>query len=188
MTTATKTARLRRGDEDWADYIEYVTDLYTVEEVKREDYDNFNGYYSALMAQKADVGVKGAVNILRALVASLRVTDCPELHELRIQYYGSGDSGEIVEIETNREQQGPRPGLADVILHEFDSDLRTALDDAGWSLAYNLNPGFEISDGVYDGGDGSICVTYDKLTNEWSVTVDHNQRIMENNSSSYSFA
>ena len=119
-----ETARLRRPNEDWADYIEYVTDLYAVEDVKREDYEDFTGYYSALMAHKADVGVKGAVNILKALVASLRITDCPELHELTIEYYGSGDSGEIVEIQTDREQTGPRYSPDQCILHEFDSDLK----------------------------------------------------------------
>merc|ERR1712087_437149 len=123
MTTATPTARLRNATEEWSDYIDYLNDAIAFEDVRREDYENFNAYYSALMKVKQSEGVKSDVNKIRCLVASLRITDMPEVHELSIEYYGGGDSGEIVEIICNKEQVGPRYTPDQCIMDELDSAL-----------------------------------------------------------------
>lgn len=190
MTKTIESVRLRRTDEDWQDYVDYLSGFFKEPQVNQGDYENFHTYYAALKAINSSVGAANDVNILRALVASLRATDCPELHELTIEYYGSGDSGEIVEIVPNRARQDNdycRPSSDEVIQHELDRDLNEALDEYGWSLAYNLNPGFEISDGVADGGHGIVRITYNKATENWDVDVEHTQRIIESNEYSYSF-
>lgn len=183
MTTTVSTPRLRSSDENWGDYIEYLDEALFVPAPDRKDYDAFGPYYTALNEHRKKNEVKSCVSILRALMASLRATDMPEVALLTIRYWGSGDSGEIEEIEYFSSIAGD---VEHVIDDELDKDLEEAFDNLGWRLAYNLNPGFEISDGQVDGGGGTI--TLKRHGDEWTVEVDHSQRYYQEEESTYTFS
>ena len=172
MTSVAQTfADLRKPDQDWQDYVEYLNDTFKTPNPDRKDYEDFQEYYTALMTHNRETGVKSQVNILLALAESLRATDMPTVELLTIEYYGGGDSGEIQDVSCYNSVEET---MVNVITDELDRDLREGLDDAGWALAYNLHPGFEISDGQADGGQGVIRIQ--RENNTWSVSVDHQDR------------
>jgi hypothetical protein len=107
---------------------------------------------------------------LRKICAYLFAT-YPALQEIELGYYGAGDSGDIGNIEfkfKNLDQETinklkteifnsvpqhpytPSPG------HE-QWTVEKLLDDLGWDIAYEANPGFEIN----DGGAGTITIVVD---------------------------
>ena len=184
MTMTKPQVRLRNADEEWGTYIEILSDELFVPAPKKDDYENFASYWTALDKHRKENDSKSCVNTLRALAASLQATDVPNFNYLEIRYYGGGDSGEIEEINLYAKQEDIRTG--DYIPVELDDDLREALDETGWRLAYSLNPGFEISDGHVDGASGGITIY--KKGDEWAVTVEHSQRYTEEHASTYEFS
>ena len=182
MTTTTSTIRLRNEGESWGEYIEYLDEALFTPAPDRKDYEDFNSYFTALNEHRAISEKNSCIVTLRHLVRSLAATDLPELQLITISYYGGGDSGEIEAIDCYTSTEAT---IDSAITDDLDKDLSDAFDNFGWRLAYAITPGFEISDGVVDGGTGTISLLLNE--GQWQITVDHETRYYQTDSSSYLF-
>lgn len=151
-----------------------------------------------------------AAGFLRTLFFYLR-SQHPELARIEVTYEGSGDSGQIEDVNYF---QSP----TDCVLIEIDDmaplpdevaqgktfqagqwepergfvkngnpvniSARQLIDEFAWDLAYSQNPGFEINEGGY----GTISITSDEDDRSTvHIRLSHSERIIETNDYEYDF-
>lgn len=107
-----------------------------------------------------------------------------------ISYNGYGDSGQIDEIKVYGAERTTAPDgpydsehaidMPDVVVtlpEHTGQKLETLLDEYGWRLAYDTNPGFENN----DGGQGTILFDVD----ENKITIEHGTNFTETHYSTH---
>lgn len=129
-----------------------------------------------------------AAATLKAIYLWLREHDT-SLEEIQIEYEGSGDSGQIEDIDGVHDDYMtlelpvslytlPARLSWDPETKSFQSEdprpatVEQALDYLGWDLAYGTHPGFEIN----DGGRGTVTITHSPEDPSLiKVTLDHKE-------------
>lgn len=101
------------------------------------------------------------------LTAALTRLQLDGIHQVRLHYDGSGDSGAIDQVEwlTEDEQPIPYPQPADVY-----SSIKEALEEKAYSILESLSDWYNN-----DGGYGTMIIH----VSTGQYEVDHNIRIME---------
>ena len=176
-TTKLVQPRLINDNETWEDYLEYLQDNFSVKGPVSTDFPDFTSYFQEAIRVETQEQAPARATQLKALASSLRKTE-PDVVTINVSYYGGGDNGEIENVEyLNSTGQ-------EVVL-DLPRGFTDAIDELAWGLAYNTNPGFEISDGVNDGAYGTIEISLDET--EWSITINHEANVVTTRESTHCY-
>jgi hypothetical protein len=122
---------------------------------------------------------------LRKICAYLFAT-YPALQEIELGYRGAGDSGELGEIKFKFKNLDELTAnkldieiLKSIPQHPYTPSpgqeqltVEILLDQLGWDIAYEANPGFEIN----DGGAGTITITVNpRKPSLIGITLEHEE-------------
>ena len=93
----------------------------------------------------------------------------PELDSIKIEYSGSGDDGDVEDIEFY-----DRKGK--IINISSDDFIYKHIEHVGWWITQDVSPGFHNN----EGGQGKIDIKkdHDKL-GEWKCTCDHENNVIQ---------
>jgi hypothetical protein len=107
----------------------------------------------------------------------------PDIHYVEISYAGGGDSGSVEMINAFSLEDEIIELPINQAMEVFDGlDLMNEFDDAGWDLAYDTHPGFEIN----EGGQGTVTVRLD-LQGRIAVSVHHEENIISTSNTVHVF-
>jgi len=110
------------------------------------------------------------------------------IHRVTVEYDGSGDSGQIENVEAwdAGNQNIPLPSAIKVQLASGNPDhpadpinLEAAVEEIAWSYLYDQHYGWENNDGAY----GTFVFDVPART----ITLEHNERYTEVNTSTHEF-
>lgn len=137
--------------------------------------------------RKAQQDLRSTKDSLMPILNSLGI------HYVVISYNGYGDSGQIEDIAVYGPGRKAPPDdtydddcrieIPDAVVtlpEATGQKLKQFLDDYGWRLAYDTNPGFENN----EGGQGTILIDVD----ERRITIEHGNNYVEVHTSTHEIA
>jgi hypothetical protein len=110
------------------------------------------------------------------------------IHRVTVEYDGSGDSGQIESIEAwnAANEKVPLPTIRKVLLPSGNPDsptneigLEAAVAELAWDYLYDSHGGWENNDGAF----GTFVFSVPDRT----ITLEHNERYTEVNTTSHEF-
>lgn len=132
-------------------------------------------------ANKDDIRARNKEILFAALAAA-------GIHRVTVEYDGSGDSGQIENVEAWGVANERMPFRADTRIRLVsanpdqscsDSNLEAAVENVAWDYLYDLYCGWENNDGAF----GRFVFDVPART----VTLEHNERYTEVNTTSHEF-